>query len=355
MRRDKHEGSISRMPNGKIRMRLMINGKVFSHTADTKPELNKWRRELIMQVESGVRPRATRMTVTEAFAEWYEEYKGTVRPSTVANVASAIRMWNRLLPGTKLTRCTKDTIHEAVECGYRMGYTPRTMVTRVTIFGMMANWAIDKGYILRSPTIGVRILKDVSKVDRNVVDYAERIIDHIEQHSNLMAARCKLLFYTGIRVGEMCGLKWSDIDLQQQSITISRQLYKGRIVVPKTNSSYRTITIPDIAMEVIRYFQTVSSGDYVISTRSTPCSTCAIANEVHDAASELGFEFTTHWFRHAHASFCLHHGMNIAALSARLGHASISTTLNVYSHVLPGADNAVREMWAVKKVVKKVD
>lgn len=355
MRRDKHEGSISRMANGKIRMRLMVNGKVFSHTAETKPELNKWRRELIMQIESGVRPRATRMTVSEAFAEWYEEYKGTVRPSTAANVASAIRMWERLLPNIKLTRCNKEVIQTAVELGYSMGYTPNTMLTRVTIFGMMANWAVDKGYIMRSPTIGVRISKEPGKVDRNVVDYAERIIEHIDDSSNIMAARCRLLFYTGMRIGEACGLKWSDIDLDKQTISISRQLYKGRIVVPKTNSSYRTITIPDVAIDVIRYFQRISGGDYVISTKKTPCSTCAIALEVQDAAKDLGFRFTTHWFRHAHASFCLHHGMNVAALSARLGHASISTTLNIYSHVLPGADNAVREMWAVKKVVKKVD
>lgn len=355
MRRDKHEGSYSRLANGRMRIRVMVNGKVFSHTADSKVELNKWRRELIMQIESGVRPRATRMTVSEAFAEWYEDYKTTVRRSSALNIASAIHMWAKMLPNEKLTHLNKDIVQSAVERGLASGYAPRSMSTRVTILGMMCNWAVDNGYILRSPTTGIKVTQTRSKVDRNVVDYAERIIAYLDDSDVINAARCRLLFYTGIRIGEACGLKWSDIDLDRQCMSISRQVFRGNLVEPKTHASYRTITIPDAAVEVFHSFDAMRKGDFVISTTTRPCSPCGVQDAVCCAGRKLGFTFKTHWFRHAHASYCLHHGMNIAALSARLGHSSISTTLNVYSHVLPGADDAVREMWAVKKVVKKVD
>ncbi len=356
MRRDKHEGSITRMPNGRYRLRVMISGKIFSHTADSKVELNKWRRELLIQIESGIKPHATRMTVTEAFHEWFVDYAPTVRRSTSCNIASAIKMWERLMPGMKLTHLNKGILQHAVDVGLASGYSARTLSCRATILGMMCSWAVEKGYILRSPNDGIRLPATRTKVDRNVVDYAERIIEYFdEQHDELMAARCRLLVYTGLRISEACGLKWSDVDMDRQSISVSRQAYKGRISVPKTLSSYRTITLPNSAIGVLEYFQAQSKGPYIISTTDKPCSGNNVSKNISRAGKALGFEFKCHWFRHAHSSFCLHHGVNIAAISARLGHASISTTLNIYSHMLPGADDAVRELWAVKHVVKKVE
>ncbi len=336
-------------------MRVMFSGRIYSHVADTKVELNKWRRELLIQIESGIKPSATKMTITEAFNEWFTDYAHTVRQSSQHNIKSAIKMWDRLLPNLKITHTNKGVIQSAVDTAIQSGYAPKTMSVRVTILGMMCSWAVDKGYILRSPTDGVKVPTHRSKVDRNVVDYAERIIAYFDEHDDLMAARCRMLYYTGLRIGEACGLKWSDVDMEAQSISISRQNYKGSIVVPKTNSSYRTITLPNSAMEVLEYFASRSKGPYLMSITDHAAGTTNISNAIMRAARSLGFIFKCHWFRHAHASYCLHHGMNIAAISARLGHASISTTLNIYSHMLPGADEAVRELWNVKKVVRKAD
>lgn len=140
-----------------------------------------------------------------------------------------------------------------------------------------------------------------------------------------------LCAYCGLRIGEACSLRWSDVDLQK------RVLY----VRGAKCGSDRAITIPDpLVAELAYYFAAAKSPDDPV-VRSTPES---VRRSLRWAQKKYGFRFRIHDLRHAHASYLLGNGVDVVSVSRRLGHRRVSTTLDFYAHLVPYSDPKTMEL-----------
>ena len=158
-------------------------------------------------------------------------------------------------------------------------------------------------------------------------------------------------FYTGMRVGEVCALKWDDIDLDEGMINVSKtmsELPKGQyeLTTPKTPASVRNIRIGGTLIKLLKrhkitqkknkleYGQHYSNSNFVCTKENgsvTRMSTMRYLNRVVNYEMEIEFSF--HSLRHTHATLLLEAGANFKHIQKRLGHSKLSTTMDTYSHV----------------------
>ena len=137
------------------------------------------------------------------------------------------------------------------------------------------------------------------------------------------------LLYTGMRVGEMLGLKWSDVDLKRRYCTIVRTNYRGTLQDPKTINSIRSVPLIVDAAEILRRRRRILTGDFVF-----PYSYFTLRDAFRRVCAAAGIAPRgVHVLRHTYATCALRSGIDIKTLSAILGHASVSITLDIYCDV----------------------
>ena len=165
------------------------------------------------------------------------------------------------------------------------------------------------------------------------------------KYNNLVNLGIVFAMFTGIRIGELCGLKWGDIDLNNGYVHIRRTVErianidgktqgKTKVIVsePKTENSFRTIPMPDCLIEYIKGFRE-KDDRYLLTatTKYTEPNTYYSRYKTFLRQNELG-EYTFHELRHTFATQCVDKGFDIKSLSEILGHADVSTTMNLYVH-----------------------
>ena len=149
----------------------------------------------------------------------------------------------------------------------------------------------------------------------------------------------EVLYWTGIREGELLALSPADIDLDNKTISINRtyQRIEGKDVFtsPKTRKSKRKIPIPDFLCQEL--------SDYIPSRymldadeRLFPVTKSYLSHEMIRGCKKTGVKkIRIHDIRHSHASLLINQGCDALMLADRLGHEKVSTTLNTYSHLFP--------------------
>ena len=156
-----------------------------------------------------------------------------------------------------------------------------------------------------------------------------------------------VLYYCGLRIGELEALTVSDIDLEARTMTISKTYHlingKGIITPPKTEKANRTITLPPFLVECIkRHITRIYAADG--STRLFLASHSTYARQMEMHTKKAGVRrIRLHDLRHSHASLLIELGFSALLVSERLGHENVSTTLNIYSHLFPSKQSEVAE------------
>ena len=186
-----------------------------------------------------------------------------------------------------------------------------------------------------------------------------RFLDHVTATGDAYAPVWRLLFVTGMRRGELLGLRWADVDLVEGTLTVrqNRVVAGSRVVTgtPKSRAGNRTLsldahTVTELALlknsheaqaELFGYWAT---DLVVVSPTGLPMQPKDFLSRFQKAARAAGLPvIRLHEARHSYATLALKEGVPVHVLSQRLGHAQASTTLNIYAHVLPTADRAAAE------------
>jgi integrase len=156
-----------------------------------------------------------------------------------------------------------------------------------------------------------------------------------------------LLFYSGMRCGEMLALTLNDFDFINNTVSISKNFasLKGKdyIMTPKTQKSYRVITLPQFMMSMVKESSS-NRYDYKPKERLFPIPKHTINNVMKRGIKKANVKFITiHYLRHSHASFLIEQGFSPLLVSERLGHENIETTLQTYAHLYPNKQSEVAE------------
>ena len=172
-----------------------------------------------------------------------------------------------------------------------------------------------------------------------------KLINHIKNNFDLTALGILLSLFTGLRIGELCALKWSDFSFTDKELYVQRTMqrlhnfsensaYKTVIEIdtPKSPSSIRKIPIPE---QLMNYLQSsYIEGAYILSgSRNNFVEPRTMENRFKRILKKCGVEkINFHVLRHTFATRCVELGFDVKSLSEILGHANVNITLNRYVH-----------------------
>jgi integrase len=191
------------------------------------------------------------------------------------------------------------------------------------------------------------------------LDEQKRLEDAAKKEGNPMYLTMMIGLYTGIRLGELCGLMWDDIDFSLKIMRIRRTLQriamrgegdsKTQIIIsePKSPSSLRNIPLPGFLLSLLREYKQNADSEYVLSAKGKHLEPRYIQNHFKrllKAANVKDVNF--HTVRHTFATRALENGFDVKSLSEILGHASATVTLDKYAHVLDDHKRKLMEKMA---------
>ncbi len=353
------DGSVFQRKDGRWEGRLVVgykeNGyaKTKSVTASTKTECE----ERLKKLREEVGRRSERIKPDMLFGDWidfwYQNFsKPKLRPTTQACYEG--RIYTHIIPGIgqiplcKLTQNELQQFYARLKKGGRKkhvekfgeGLSDRMVRSCHTTCRTALDKAVTEGLIRVNPAVGCKLPPKKAK-EMQVLTPAE-IVRFLTQAKEEGYYEIFLLeLTTGMRRGEIIGLKWRDLDLTTGELHIARQVIrvKGETVVsqPKTKSSIRTVILAPDMVEILAELKAEVKGEWMFPSpvnEGQPRNPCALYHRFQTILERAKCKKVRfHDLRHTFATMAIENGMDIKTLSAMIGHVSAETTLNIYSHI----------------------
>lgn len=399
-----------------------IHGKHLRETTTFTPEpglspkrkqkaVEEFAMQFEAQVRNGMAMDGRKITLKEFTVRWLEESAAQkLQPGTVEKYRAELD--NKILPALghlKLSELrphnlnaffvglTKDGTRKDGKLG---GYSKATIKKTQDVLSSVLRTAVEWEIIEKNPMDKVRSVGECAadKIEFFTPEQAAAFLDYIEKPYTVTTAGHKriddtgkeytvsdyeskreipeqirvlfnLAIYAGLRKGELLALEWSDIDFENDTVTVSKacSVVAGQQITkePKTKTSRRTVAIPHFltlrikAMKVERLKYRLSLGDYWQGAEwlfiqdngkqmsySTPYSAFRDTLERYNAGKPEAERLPLipfHGLRHTFATLLIASHQDVRTVSSRLGHAQASTTMNIYAHALKETDKKAAE------------
>ncbi|MGX6979130.1 tyrosine-type recombinase/integrase [Vagococcus elongatus] len=302
------------------------------------------------------------ITFQELYDDWLLQHRKSVKPSTVATNRRFIE--GHVIPKFGKLKLDKITVAYCQKCvnewhdKYKQYHYIRRATAQVMSYGVSME-LMDSNPMKK--TILPRRKEQEKKPNFYNKDQLKDFLQFVETLDNYRyLAFFRLLAITGMRKSEALALYVSDIDSFNKTITIGKTIAideHDQIILqtPKTRSSYRTISLDDETLKIMRRWINIMQQDFLklgINTSkkkqllfpnlSNNLYYPQVANDwldwIYKKAKESGHDFeviTPHGFRHTACSLMFESGATINEVQKRLGHKDVKTTMNIYSHVTP--------------------
>ncbi|EGO5144824.1 site-specific integrase [Enterococcus faecalis] len=226
------------------------------------------------------------------------------------------------------------------------------------------NVAIKEGLSYENPCNQIDKLKVQKKeIDFWTLDEFTTFISHIDKNKPFLKVFYQFAFFTGLRAGEMIALTWSDIDFYNQTVRINKsaKLINGNYVTttPKTESSNRYITINTKITAMLKKWQEIQPKLLIDNFQNIDSDKLLVFqySEKHPSSDYYSKQIKKiivknnlnlkpirlHDFRHSHVALLIHNNEKNTTIKERLGHSSITTTIDTYGHLYPNSQKSMSD------------
>lgn len=282
------------------------------------------------------------VSVKQAYTEWINATANRIKESSLANYKQKFE--KHILPAFGDTLCSElssNVINAFISEKLAGGLSASFVRDIFTVFKTMLKFAQEEhDFKLSLKNIA---LPKIEKKATFAIDENEQkaLVCYLKAHINLTSFGILISLLMGVRIGELCGLRWSDVDFSNKTLQINRTVQrisadegnrKTKIIIsaPKSKSSRRVISIPDCLMP---YFEMFRADGYILSgtERVIEPRTMQYRHKKILAAAKVSAH-NYHKLRHTFATNCIGSGFDAKTLSNILGHSNITLTLTRYVH-----------------------
>ena len=354
-RRGNHSGSVTQLPDGRWQARASYwEDGVLKRKAvygRTRAEAERKLRALLHQLDRGLRPAPERLTVGQFLQDWFAVHRDRLRPTTVRRYRQVLD--HLLLPTLgreKLAQLTPSTVERALARLRREGKSTYAVRQARAVLRRALQDAVRDGLLAQNPAALARpVPVDPPRPNVWSADEARRFLEAAQGH--WLWPLFALALATGMRLGELLGLPWEQVDLDSGALTVLHQLQRvdgsWRLVPPKSRQSRRSLPLTPLARTALlrqRAQQEAwrAAPDWrgnpwglVFTTRlGTPLDARNVNRAFAQLVEQAGVpRVRFHDLRHTAASLALEAGADLKTVSALLGHSQISVTADYYAHV----------------------
>ncbi|MGI1836861.1 tyrosine-type recombinase/integrase [Lactococcus garvieae] len=327
---------------------VTMNSKSRASQAEAKSKLNKKIENYLSESDK------KRTTVYEVFVEWRKVRNEEIKISTCYVEENAFRKFLRKYGNREITNITSQEIQFFL---FDLKVSKATRRLRKTYYKLFFGYAVGVGYIKENPIDKIVLPK--SRVTLEEVNRKQNKFLTLEEMKELLVYISKykihkekgmlfeFLFLTGLRIGEALALRWQNVDTKNKVIEVHHTLNfhshvaNERLLPPKTIYSYRTVSINDRCIEILKHFHERNpQEDFLFLNNRGGIFDKNNLNLVFKKFCQecLGKEnknrkYSLHMLRHSHITLLVEMNVPIKVIMERVGHSNEKMILQVYSHV----------------------
>ena len=354
-RRGNNEGNIKKRADGRWEARVTLdNGERRSFYGKTRAEVARRMTEVLKDQHVGIPIVGEIQTVAQYLESWYETVQFQVKPSTYRRYGDYVNHIKPILGKIILSKLTPQQVQMLYTRKLKDGLSPTTVHNLHGMFHRALRDALRMGLVQRN------ITEMLQPPRRNHVEMrpfseeeAKRFLEAIA--GDRFEALYVLAVTTGMRQGELLGLRWQDIDVEHTSLHVRLSVQedgsKFVLAEPKTTYSRRKIALSKLGLEALRKHRERQAEERAtLGAAWNQAVDLVFPNTIGgimipDNLAQRSFpkllekgslpDIRFHDLRHTAATLLIARGVNIKVVSEMLGHADISITLRVYAHVTP--------------------
>ena len=302
-------------------------------------------------------------TIKDISEDWKSTKKEYIKLSTYA--AYVLLINNHIIPHFgNLTKIEENDVQSFVLQSLNKGLKEKTIKDIIIVLKMIVKFGIKNKY-LEYQQIDVVFPTNHEKHKMEVLSRQDEkeIMDYLEQNFTFKNLGIIICLSTGIRIGEICALKWEDIDIENGLIKVSKTLQRIYLVdeaikttkliidKPKTKNSFREIPLSSDLVRIVKPIMKVVNTDYYILTNEEkPTEPRTYQNYYKNLMKKLNIPLIKfHGLRHSFATRCIESNCDYKTISVLLGHSNITTTLNLYVH-----PNFEQKKKVINKMLKSI-
>lgn len=357
-RRSRGDGSIIETADGRLRGRVLLPHPDGTRTVTrwvsgrTRAEVSRKLEDLRREAERG--GFASGETLDAFLARWIDAVRPRLRESTWRSYRQHVdQHWRPLVGRVELVRLTPTHVERAMAQLTDRGLSPMTVAHSRSTLRRALHDAQRDGLVHRNvaslarpPRITRREMHALSAED--VARLLEATAD------DPMGPVYRVAVGTGLRLGELMGLRWSDVDIEGRTLVVRRAYSRTAdggyaIAEPKTARSRRTVMLPAVALDGLRRQKVRqaaqrlaagsawqdTAGQVFTDAVGRPARPDVVSTAFRQVSTRLKLGARFHDLRHTAASLLLAAGVPLKVVSETLGHSSIAITADVYAHVTP--------------------
>lgn len=368
-KRGNNEGNIRQRKDGRWEVRISSgidfkNGKPkrVSILTKTKAEAIEALQKAIYDIRVNGYKDPANVTLEQWYRHWLETYMAnSLKQSTYVSYEGFIRNhYGPALGGIKLKNLTGGILQEFYNYKIEDGLSSKTIRNMNLALHRCLKFAEKEGLILNNPTENINLPRqEEHEIEVLSIEQQEEVMR--VSYAHRYGVFIRLTLCTGLRMGELLGLKWEDVDTRRNTINIRRTLSRLRNVykdgtgkteivigTPKSKNSRRQIPLPVNAMKELMQWKTIQQNDASLAGSAYQSEGFVVTNEIGKYLEPRTFKdyynrilqdarvghFTFHALRHTFATRAMERNMDAKTLSTLLGHFSVAFTLDTYAHCL---------------------